>query len=418
MSASKNNLILGTTTDVHGRTVRRWMTPEEAAKAQKMGAGWREGTAAAAPASRAAVVSSPPTPATGLSALASLAAAQPTRLDDYVAEQSRKYAALPDETQERLATAIDSQFDRFDEIAHQAAPTGKGIAAVKDRLKVGARVRWLTSIDDTLIDNEGVVIEAGASQFLIELDNGRKTLETLPTRVGGYLGTTEDSLAYVALEGTDRIPDSISEIQIIEDAPTAEYGTDLARRWMEAQRDGASTEDWHSLQDELYRDPEAAAELESIEGSGVTVVGAGFFAAGLNETGREETVAEPGHTGSLPPLSEMRKMNRFDIDNALLNFDGKELPEDYGKVLAGHRSFAVVSKLWDYDYLDRSSEAVIRRLWDNNNVHASTYANDAYDMLSKAPNTPPDILAAIVKRSNYRDIREAAQAALDKNTGA
>lgn len=91
MSASKNNLILGTTTDVHGRTVRRWMSPEDAAKAQKMGAGWREGTAAAAPASRAGVVSSPPTPSKPFTALAALASKDTGDADDFLARVNRAF---------------------------------------------------------------------------------------------------------------------------------------------------------------------------------------------------------------------------------------------------------------------------------------------------------------------------------------
>lgn len=105
MSASKNNgLILGTTTDVHGKTVRRWMTPEEAAKAQKMGAGWREGTAAAAPTSRAAVVSSPPTPSKPFSSLAALADARTGEADDFLA---------------RVTSAFDPENRNIEETKHR-----------------------------------------------------------------------------------------------------------------------------------------------------------------------------------------------------------------------------------------------------------------------------------------------------------
>lgn len=290
MSASKNNgLILGTTTDKNGKPIRRWMTPEDAAKAQQTGAGWREGTAAAAPASRAAVVSSPPTPATGLSALASL--------------------------------AHDSDDDDHDERT-----------------------------------------------------------------------------------------------------------SDLVQRWMAAMRSGATAAEWDVLQSELDRNIDAVDRLDLIDGSGVFWRDDRRFTTMANlvepepEADAPVAAETPAPRYELPPLAEARKMNASAISQALLDhwLEDKEqpLPEEWALFVAGHRTYSAVRELWDCGYLDTASEDVVCRVWDNKAVQNSSYKNDAYLAIAKAENAPVDILEEIAQRANYRDVREAAQAALDAKRGA
>jgi hypothetical protein len=124
------------------------------------------------------------------------------------------------------------------------------------------------------------------------------------------------------------------------------------------------------------------------------------------------------------PLGELSKLTSSDLRDLLATYEyadglnAAELPEAIGYHIAGQRNGNTLSALWGSECFNDLSERSIRRLWENTSLHSDRYANDGYLAIAQATNTPTDVLEAVKACSNYSDVKEAAQKAIDAKAGA
>lgn len=206
MSGKNRELVPTRITDKNGRRTTVHKKPE--------GKGWATGSAAAAPASRVAVVNSAPTPAAGLSGLAALADGGDPRQSrvEHLVETWRR-SIDRNERQEFLDLAAE-QIEGIQNTLLQEVPTDKSVEAVSSLVVPGARVTFTTAHHQELRGVSGIVSAVDGDTVHLSLVDGAKREFNLPASLDYCLGVTDDSLSYLWAKGDDYFPGIITAITV------------------------------------------------------------------------------------------------------------------------------------------------------------------------------------------------------------
>lgn len=383
MSASNKSLVLGTSTDIHGKSIRRWMTPEDAARQNKKrksiermrGNGWKTGTAPAAPASRAAVVNSAPTPSKPFSALVALASssAMSERAEEYLDRVRRAFD--PDST--------DWEFKRTSpkivmELSDLAAADREAVLSrsdLPDEFCLAALNSGDADVQRNLAVNESIPFSARAGRYSYR-GHEQARFETLrehyyeelaaESKDSGFEWYTDDQKNTVhVLTGTDRNPDGFGRDGFNDEgidargadrdgvmadgsvAPLSDEPRELARSTRDIRVQQALLEAGHAL-DLIHNE-----NLEPEVADGVAVF------ASKHEDGGEAKILLNG-------ILKTGKVSKESLHGIIEN-TAKEVPENgtkYGMADTPPRSIRVLSVLHHSKSVDvgtkRKVNAVLR----------------------------------------------------------